>query len=131
MNGESSDDRKCARNKDDERLHDQPLLKVSVWRDSPARGRVLDFALLFEGGTAVTCDSESFPRQYHCVLLHTLDLEGRRKVEGMRYTCGGPGSTVYRSSFMPLSVFYTVYHGPMVPWSHGAMWFYGSMGAHT
>ena len=62
VTGESSDDRKCARNKDDERLHDQPLLKVSVWRDSPAGGRVLDFALLFKGGTAVTRDSETFPR---------------------------------------------------------------------
>ena len=51
-----------ARNNDDERLHDQSLLKVSVWRDSPAGGRVLDFALLFKGGTAVTRDSETFPR---------------------------------------------------------------------
>ena len=56
------DDRKCARNKDDERLCDQPLLKVSAWRDSPAGGRILDFALLFEGGTAGTSDSETFPR---------------------------------------------------------------------
>ena len=58
----------------DERLHDQPWLKVSVWRESPAGGRVLDFALLFEGVPAITRDSESFPRQTSnslCLALYT------------------------------------------------------------
>ena len=45
----------------DERLGDQPSLKVSIGRDVYAGGRVLDFALLFEGGTDVPRDSERFP----------------------------------------------------------------------
>ena len=53
---------KMREKQNDERLYDQPWLKVSAWRDSAAGGRVLDFALLFEGDIAVTCDSESFPR---------------------------------------------------------------------
>ena len=55
--------KKMREKQSDERLHDQPWLKVSVWRESPAGGRVLDFALLFEGVPAITRDSESFPRQ--------------------------------------------------------------------
>ena len=53
---------KMREKQNDERLYDQPLLKVSAWRDFAAGGCVPDFALLFEGGIAVTCDSESFPR---------------------------------------------------------------------
>ena len=61
----------------DERLCGQPLLKVSVWRDSPAGGRILDFALLFEGGTAVTRDSECFPRQMSSPYLFSWVLPKR------------------------------------------------------